>query len=329
MTATAGRVPGSRRAARPRRRSSRARPEAPGAASRPRWAKRARPSCAPAAARRPAARSDYDRAETIEETAELGHRARRHRHRDRGRPPRSRAGREPRRADPPRPRPHRRAGQRHLGRRGAEGRAGRVEHARSGSTTSTRACGSSGSRSTPTSSRRTTCSRCSSTEPGGLLVEVTDGTTEYNASQLPDLGVLRPRQGRGEPARVLAGPRAGAVRSDCGRDHAGVPALGDDARSVRRVRGRTGATRSTAGRRDDRSRRRLRALRVAALRRPRRRRARVGSRPAPAGTSSRSTRASSRAEYGFTDVDGSQPDIWRYIAKMGEPGADVRLDEYR
>ena len=34
---------------------------------------------------------------------------------------------------------------------------------------------------------------------------------------VPDLGVLRPGQGRGEPAGVLAGPRARAVRRDGGR----------------------------------------------------------------------------------------------------------------
>ena len=32
--------------------------------------------------------------------------------------------------------------------------------------------------------------------PGGLLVEVTDGTDDYNATQLPDLRLLRPGQGR-------------------------------------------------------------------------------------------------------------------------------------
>jgi hypothetical protein len=34
-------------------------------------------------------------------------------------------------------------------------------------------------------------------------------------------------------------------------------------------------------------------------------------------------------EYGFTDVDGSQPDIWRYIETMEQPDADTRLDDYR
>ena len=73
--------------------------------------------------------------------------------------------------------------------------------------------------------------------PGGLLVEVTDGTTEYNADALPDLGVLRPRQGRGEPARVLPGSRARPARRDRGGVDARLAALRDDARGVRRHRG--------------------------------------------------------------------------------------------
>jgi NAD(P)-dependent dehydrogenase (short-subunit alcohol dehydrogenase family) len=35
------------------------------------------------------------------------------------------------------------------------------------------------------------------------------------------------------------------------------------------------------------------------------------------------------AEYGFTDVDGSQPDIWRFIEEVRERGLDADLDDYR
>ena len=35
------------------------------------------------------------------------------------------------------------------------------------------------------------------------------------------------------------------------------------------------------------------------------------------------------AEYGFTDVDGSQPDVWRYIEEIREPGAVANFDDYR
>ena len=34
------------------------------------------------------------------------------------------------------------------------------------------------------------------------------------------------------------------------------------------------------------------------------------------------------AEYGFTDVDGSRPDVWRYI-ELSESGADPALDDFR
>jgi hypothetical protein len=35
------------------------------------------------------------------------------------------------------------------------------------------------------------------------------------------------------------------------------------------------------------------------------------------------------AEYGFTDVDGTQPDIWRFIEEVRERGLDADLDDYR
>jgi len=34
-------------------------------------------------------------------------------------------------------------------------------------------------------------------------------------------------------------------------------------------------------------------------------------------------------EYGFTDVDGSQPDIWRFIEGIREPGLDADPADYR
>jgi len=35
------------------------------------------------------------------------------------------------------------------------------------------------------------------------------------------------------------------------------------------------------------------------------------------------------SEYGFTDVDGSRPDIWRYIDETRDRGLDANLDYYR
>ena len=35
------------------------------------------------------------------------------------------------------------------------------------------------------------------------------------------------------------------------------------------------------------------------------------------------------AEYGFTDIDGSRPDIWRYLEEIREPGDPVDFADYR
>jgi hypothetical protein len=35
------------------------------------------------------------------------------------------------------------------------------------------------------------------------------------------------------------------------------------------------------------------------------------------------------AEYGFTDVDGSRPDVWRYLEEIREPGLQASHGGYR
>ena len=45
-------------------------------------------------------------------------------------------------------------------------------------------------------------------EPGGLVVEMTDGTREYNDEQLPHIGLLRPGEDLGAAAGVRARPRS-------------------------------------------------------------------------------------------------------------------------
>jgi hypothetical protein len=35
------------------------------------------------------------------------------------------------------------------------------------------------------------------------------------------------------------------------------------------------------------------------------------------------------AEYGFTDLDGSRPDIWRYLEETRERGLEADPDDYR
>ncbi len=34
-------------------------------------------------------------------------------------------------------------------------------------------------------------------------------------------------------------------------------------------------------------------------------------------------------EYGFTDVDGSRPDVWRYMVEVTEAGLDADPGDYR
>jgi hypothetical protein len=34
-------------------------------------------------------------------------------------------------------------------------------------------------------------------------------------------------------------------------------------------------------------------------------------------------------EYGFTDVDGSQPDAWRYLVEVQDPGKPADVTGYR
>lgn len=41
------------------------------------------------------------------------------------------------------------------------------------------------------------------------------------------------------------------------------------------------------------------------------------------------TAAELAAEYGFTDLDGTQPDIWRFIEEVREPGLDTDPERYR
>ena len=123
--------------------------------------------------------------------------------------------------------------------------------------------------------------------PGGLVVEMTDGTREYNDGELPQLGLLRPRQERRAAARVRAGPRARAARRHGGRAHAGLAALGDDARG-------DAASREANWREGGQPPLR-RHLREPAVRRPRRRRARRRPGRRTAATAARSRRASSRA----------------------------------
>ena len=124
--------------------------------------------------------------------------------------------------------------------------------------------------------------------PGGLVVEMTDGTREYNAANYRLSTFYDLAKTAVHPARVRAGQGARAARLHRGGADAGLDALGDDARHLRGHRGdlaRRGG-REPALRGD---------LRDPALRRPRGRRARRRPRRRSAATAARSPPAASRA----------------------------------
>ena len=73
--------------------------------------------------------------------------------------------------------------------------------------------------------------------PGGLVVEMTDGTAEYNATNYRVSAFYDLAKSRGAAAGLEPGPRARRARLHRGRAHAGLDALGDDARELRRHRG--------------------------------------------------------------------------------------------
>ena len=139
--------------------------------------------------------------------------------------------------------------------------------------------------------------------------------------QLPGVVLLRPGQG-GQPAHgVRPRPRAGAPRRDGRRAHAGLAALGGDARGASGSPRPTGATPPSACRTSPS---------------PRARRSSAGRSPRwpptptwPAGTASRCRAGSWRQVYGFTDLDGSQPDAWRYVPEVQDAGKPADTTGYR
>jgi NAD(P)-dependent dehydrogenase (short-subunit alcohol dehydrogenase family) len=157
-------------------------------------------------------------------------------------------------------------------------------------------------------------------KPGGLLVEVTDGTAEHNATRyrisvfydLAKVAVNRLAFSQGhelEPFGATAvAVTPGWLRSEMMLDAFGVSeknwrgsdiappdfALSESPRYVGR------AVVALASDRD---------------------RARWNQQSVNSGQLA--------LEYGFTDVDGSQPDMWRFIEEVREPGLDAPLGDYR
>jgi NAD(P)-dependent dehydrogenase (short-subunit alcohol dehydrogenase family) len=166
-------------------------------------------------------------------------------------------------------------------------------------------------------------------KPGGLLVEVTDGTADYNASRyrlsvfydLAKVAVNRLAFSQGhelEPYGATAvAITPGWLRSEMMLDNFGVseanwrdaldPRAGDNNRSAPADFALSESPRYVG-----------RA--VVAL----------ASDPDRSRWNQKSVSSGQLAsEYGFTDVDGSQPDIWRFIEQIRERGLEASHDDYR
>ncbi len=155
--------------------------------------------------------------------------------------------------------------------------------------------------------------------PGGLLVEVTDGTAEYNASRYRisvfyDLAKAAVNRLAFSQGHELAPYEATAVAITPGwlRSEMMLENFGATEQNWRAARTPPGFAVSESPRYVGRA--------VAAL----------AADPRRARWNQRSvTSAELAAEYGFTDVDGSRPDVWRYNRAVERGDVDVNPDDYR
>jgi NAD(P)-dependent dehydrogenase (short-subunit alcohol dehydrogenase family) len=157
-------------------------------------------------------------------------------------------------------------------------------------------------------------------QPGGLLVEVTDGTSDYNATRyrisvfydLAKVAVNRLAFSQGHElaphGATAVAITPGFLRSEMMLEAFGVSeenwtestiappdfALSESPRYVGRAVAALAAD-------PDRSRWNQQSL----------------------------TSGQLAVEYGFTDIDGSRPEVWRYIEEVREAGASVDLTDYR
>jgi NAD(P)-dependent dehydrogenase (short-subunit alcohol dehydrogenase family) len=155
--------------------------------------------------------------------------------------------------------------------------------------------------------------------PGGLLVEVTDGTTDYNATEyrisvfydLAKVAVNRLAFSQGhELARV--GGTAVAITPGFLRSEMMLEAFGVREENWREFDGPPDFAVSESPRYVGRA--------VAAL----------AADPDRARWNQRSVTSGELAEtYGFTDVDGSRPQVWRYLADSRDRDVTPDPDAYR
>lgn len=153
--------------------------------------------------------------------------------------------------------------------------------------------------------------------PGGLVVEVTDGTLEYNAANyrlsafydLAKWSVLRLGWSQGHELAphgcTALTITPGWLRSELMLEHYGVTE-----ESWRQVPGHFGISETP----------RFVGRAVAAL----------ASDPDVARWNQASVSSGQLArEYGFTDLDGSAPDAWRYIVEVQDAGKEPEPENYR
>ena len=155
--------------------------------------------------------------------------------------------------------------------------------------------------------------------PGGLVVEITDGTTEYNADEyrisvyydLAKVGVNRLAFSQGHELARVDGT-AVAITPGFLRSEMMLEAFGVREENWREFTGPPDFLVSESPRYVGRA--------VAAL----------AADPDRARWNQQSvTSGDLAAAYGFTDVDGSQPQVWRYITDSRTTDAALEVDDYR
>ncbi len=158
--------------------------------------------------------------------------------------------------------------------------------------------------------------------PGGLLVEVTDGTTDYNASRYRisvfyDLAKVAVNRLAFSQGHELAAHGATAVAMSPGwlRSEMMLDNFGVGEANWRDCVGKTAPSDFALSESP-----RYVGRAVAAM----------AADPARARWNQKSVNSGQLAvEYGFRDLDGSRPDIWRYITEVRETGREADLDSYR
>ncbi|HWC29287.1 MAG TPA: SDR family oxidoreductase [Dehalococcoidia bacterium] len=158
--------------------------------------------------------------------------------------------------------------------------------------------------------------------PGGLLVEVTDGTNDYNASRYRisvyyDLAKVAVNRLAFSQGHELAPHGATAVAITPGwlRSEMMLEGFGVSEENWRDAPGKSAPDDFALSETP-----RFVGRAVAAL----------AADPDRSRWNQASVNSGQLAkEYGFTDVDGSRPDVWRYIEDVRETGASAKFEDYR